>query len=65
MDKILSATLSHLPEHASYFPGKAPLMLHKRLILFSIIILSDYLSSAILPINLFTFFFAPQMAIPK
>ncbi len=24
-----------------------------------------YLNSAILPVNLFTFFFAPQMAIPK
>ena len=68
MDRILSAmlyTLSHLPEHASYFPNNAPLMLYKRFILLSIIISSDYLSSAILPVNLFTFFFAPQMAMPK
>ena len=68
MDRILSAasyTLSHLPEHASYFPDKVPPVLHKRFILLSIIISSDYLSSAILPVNLFTFFFAPQVPCDK
>ena len=45
-------------------PPTRPHWRYHTFILFSVFVSSDYLSSAILPVNLFTFFFAPQMATP-